>query len=60
MHVSGKPPELDELRDFLTGLGMTEWYLPTRSLIRAELPYNALGKVSKALLRAQLADVTAA
>ncbi|TDC39656.1 hypothetical protein E1211_03640 [Micromonospora sp. 15K316] len=54
---SGTPPELDELREFLTGRGMTEWYLPTRSVIRAELPYNALGKVNKALLRAQLADV---
>ncbi|NMO49720.1 AMP-binding protein [Actinoplanes sp. TBRC 11911] len=51
----GKPPELDELRAYLTGLGMTEWYQPTRSVIRMHLPYNASGKVNKAVLRA---DVT--
>jgi cyclohexanecarboxylate-CoA ligase len=45
---------LDELRDFLTGRGMTEWYLPSRlELIRA-LPRNSIGKVLKAPLRGWL------
>jgi cyclohexanecarboxylate-CoA ligase len=51
---TGESPQLGELRDFLTGVGMTEWYLPTRSVTRTELPYNAMGKVNKVLLKKQL------
>ncbi|AUG76040.1 hypothetical protein CFP65_1130 [Kitasatospora sp. MMS16-BH015] len=46
---------LAELRSFLTGRGMTDWYQPSRLELVSELPRNAIGKVRKDLLRAQLA-----
>ncbi|MER5639831.1 AMP-binding protein [Kitasatospora sp. NPDC002227] len=47
-------PTLDGLRAFLTDRGMTEWYQPSRLELVTELPRNAIGKVRKDLLRAQL------
>ncbi|MGF1426104.1 AMP-binding protein [Kitasatospora sp. LaBMicrA B282] len=48
------PPTLAELRGHLTGLGMTEWYLPARLELLPELPRNETGKVRKDLLRRRL------
>jgi cyclohexanecarboxylate-CoA ligase len=48
---AGAPPTLAELRSYLTGLGMTEWYQPTRVEPVAALPRNANGKVLKEQLR---------
>ncbi len=45
------PISLDELRQYLTDEGMTEWYLPTRLEYVEALPRNGNGKVSKELLR---------
>ncbi|OBF26479.1 hypothetical protein A5724_31440 [Mycobacterium sp. ACS1612] len=45
------PIDLDGLRRYLTGLGMTEWYLPTRLEYVQSLPRNSNGKVRKELLR---------
>jgi cyclohexanecarboxylate-CoA ligase len=42
---------LDELRRHLEGLGMTDWYLPTRLECVDALPRNGTGKVRKELLR---------
>jgi cyclohexanecarboxylate-CoA ligase len=42
---------LDELRSHLTGVGMTEWYLPSRLECVEALPRNAIGKIRKELLR---------
>ncbi|MFI5610747.1 AMP-binding protein [Amycolatopsis sp. NPDC051903] len=50
------PPTLADLRDFLAGLGMTEWYWPTRLELVTELPRNAFGKVRKDLLAQRLAQ----
>ena len=47
-------PTLDELREYLTDHGMTEWYLPTRLERLEELPRNSTGKVQKHLLRSWL------
>jgi cyclohexanecarboxylate-CoA ligase len=51
-------PTLDELREYLTAQGMTEWYLPTRLERLDELPRNSTGKVQKHLLRSWLAGTT--
>jgi cyclohexanecarboxylate-CoA ligase len=45
------PINLDELRRYLTGLGMTEWCLPTRLEYVQSLPRTSNGKVRKELLR---------
>ncbi|MFG1932159.1 AMP-binding protein [Mycobacterium sp. NPDC048908] len=42
---------LDELRRHLDGLGMTDWYLPSRLECVDALPRNSTGKVRKELLR---------
>lgn len=49
--AEGATPTLDELREFLTELGMTDWYLPTHILIVDVLPRNTTGKVLKERLR---------
>ncbi len=49
-----RTPTLEGLRDWLGGLGMTEWYLPSRLEILPELPRNGTGKVRKTLLRERL------
>ncbi|WP_189783635.1 AMP-binding protein [Streptomyces capitiformicae] len=49
-----RTPTLEGLRDFLGGLGMTEWYLPSRLELLPELPRNEIGKVQKNLLRERL------
>lgn len=48
------PPALRDLRDYLTALGMTEWYLPSRLELMPALPRNESGKVRKDLLRKDL------
>jgi cyclohexanecarboxylate-CoA ligase len=45
------PVTLDELRRHLGGLGMTDWYMPTRLECVEALPRNGTGKVRKELLR---------
>jgi cyclohexanecarboxylate-CoA ligase len=52
--VSTVPPTLGDIRSYLSGLGMTEWYWPTRAERIGELPRNHMGKVDKARLRAWL------
>jgi cyclohexanecarboxylate-CoA ligase len=42
---------LDELRQYLGGLGMTDWYMPSRLECVDALPRNGTGKVRKELLR---------
>jgi cyclohexanecarboxylate-CoA ligase len=46
-----RTPALAELRAFLSGRGMTEWYIPERVLEVAELPKNENGKVLVEQLR---------
>jgi len=45
------PVSLDELCQYLSDLGMTEWYLPSRLEYVETLPRNYNGKVRKELLR---------
>jgi cyclohexanecarboxylate-CoA ligase len=52
--VSRRPLTLDEVRGYLDGLRMTEWYQPTRLELAEELPRNAMGKIDKARLRTWL------
>jgi cyclohexanecarboxylate-CoA ligase len=54
--VSTVPVTLHDVRSYLSGLGMTEWYWPTRVERVEALPRNHMGKVEKARLRAWLAD----
>ncbi len=49
--TSTPPVTLDELRRHLGGLGMTDWYMPTRLECVEALPRNGTGKVRKELLR---------
>lgn len=48
---AGNPPTLEALRGFLTTLGMTDWYQPTRLEIVDVLPRDPLGKIRKYQLR---------
>lgn len=57
--VSTADVTLDDVRSYLSGLGMTEWYWPTRVERVAALPRNHMGKVEKAKLRAWLAGEAA-
>jgi cyclohexanecarboxylate-CoA ligase len=50
------PVTLDDVRSYLSGLGMTEWYWPTRVERVEALPRNHMGKVERARLRAWLAS----
>ncbi|WP_433281467.1 AMP-binding protein [Pseudonocardia xinjiangensis] len=50
------PVGLEELRRYLTGEGMTEWYLPARLEYVEALPRNDNGKVLKDILRGRLLD----
>ncbi|MEH0420377.1 AMP-binding protein [Streptomyces sp. B21-083] len=49
-----RTPTLDGLRDWLGGLGMSEWCLPSRLELLSALPRNETGKVRKNLLRDRL------
>jgi cyclohexanecarboxylate-CoA ligase len=49
-----RTPTLDGLRDWLGGLGMSEWCLPSQLEILPQLPRNETGKVRKNLLRERL------
>ncbi|MCH6170632.1 AMP-binding protein [Pseudonocardia alaniniphila] len=53
--VSTAPVSLSDVRSYLSGLGMTEWYWPTRVERVEALPRNHMGKVEKARLRACIA-----
>ncbi|WP_326834919.1 AMP-binding protein [Amycolatopsis rhabdoformis] len=53
--VTTAPVSLPGMRAYLSGLGMTEWYWPTRVERVKALPRNHMGKVEKARLRAWLA-----
>jgi cyclohexanecarboxylate-CoA ligase len=55
--VSTAPVTLEDIRSYLSGLGMTEWYWPTRAERIDELPRNQMGKVEKARLRTWLATL---
>jgi cyclohexanecarboxylate-CoA ligase len=57
--VSAAAVTLDDVRSYLSGLGMTEWYWPTRVERVGALPRNHMGKVEKARLRAWLAGEAA-
>jgi non-ribosomal peptide synthetase component E (peptide arylation enzyme) len=52
--VATAPVTVRDVRDYLGGLGMTEWYWPTRVERVSALPRNGMGKVEKAQLRARL------
>lgn len=56
--VASAPVTLEDLRSFLTGIGMTGWYQPTWLEIVPALPRNATGKVRKELLRRWLRGET--
>lgn len=45
------PPDVDDVRAFLTAKGMTDWYQPSRVEVVERLPRNSAGKVLKDLLR---------
>ncbi|BAU82989.1 hypothetical protein SLA_2052 [Streptomyces laurentii] len=49
-----RAPGLAELRTWLAGRGMTDWYWPTRVETVPRFPRNELGKVRKNVLRAWL------
>jgi cyclohexanecarboxylate-CoA ligase len=53
--VSALPITLHDVRSYLSDIGMTEWYWPTRVERVEALPRNAMGKVEKARLKAWLA-----
>jgi cyclohexanecarboxylate-CoA ligase len=52
--VTKKPLTLEEIRGYLDGIGMTEWYQPQRLELVQHLPRNRTGKVDKRLLRERL------
>jgi cyclohexanecarboxylate-CoA ligase len=54
--VSTVPVTLEDVRSYLSDIGMTEWYWPTRVERVEALPRNHMGKVEKARLRAWLAN----
>jgi cyclohexanecarboxylate-CoA ligase len=56
---AGRPPTLDELREFLGQRGMTEWYFPNRLEIVDDLPRDPLGKLRKYALRERFSEPTA-
>ena len=49
-----KQIEAETLRDWLDGLGMSEWRQPSRLELLPQLPRNDNGKVRKNLLRERL------
>lgn len=55
--VSRSPVTLEQLRTYLDGIGMTEWYQPRRLELVERLPRNATGKVDKHQLRTWLASL---
>ncbi len=52
--AAGRAPDLAELRSWLAGRGMTDWYWPTRVETVERFPRNELGKIRKNVLRAWL------
>jgi non-ribosomal peptide synthetase component E (peptide arylation enzyme) len=50
-------PGLAELGDFLLGFGLAKYKLPERLETIAEFPVTRVGKVDKAALRAQIAQI---
>jgi cyclohexanecarboxylate-CoA ligase len=54
---SRKPLTLEEVRAYLDGVGMTNWYQPRRLELVDQLPRNTSGKVDKHHLRTWLAGL---
>ncbi|XVU28987.1 AMP-binding protein [Actinoplanes sp. CA-054009] len=54
--AAGPAPGVAEVRAFLTGLAMTDWYQPTRVEVLDVLPRNVNGKVLKRRLRQWLQE----
>jgi cyclohexanecarboxylate-CoA ligase len=50
----GPPPSVEELSEYLDGIGTTFYNWPDRVEIRTELPKNPLGKVQRGVLRKEL------
>lgn len=55
--VSRKPLTLEEVRQFLDGIKMTDWYQPRRLELVERLPRNPSGKVDKHRLRTWLSTI---
>lgn len=49
--ADGTPPGLADIHRYLKGIGMTEWYWPSRVEVVARLPRTSLGKVRKELIK---------
>jgi non-ribosomal peptide synthetase component E (peptide arylation enzyme) len=45
--VSSRPLTLGEVRGYLDGIGMTDWYQPTRLELIDQLPRNPTGKIEQ-------------
>lgn len=52
---SGDAPTVDDVRDYLTGLGVASFKIPERLEVVEALPRNAVGKILKRQLRTQVA-----
>jgi cyclohexanecarboxylate-CoA ligase len=52
--ANGRAPGLSQVRAYLSGAGMTEWYQPSRLEVVERLPRNSVGKVRKDLLRSRV------
>jgi cyclohexanecarboxylate-CoA ligase len=48
---------LEEVRGYLDGVGMTDWYQPTRLELVDQLPHNPTGKLDKHHLRTWLSGL---
>jgi len=54
--VSQRPLTLEGVREYLDGIGMTDWYRPTRLELLDQLPRNPTGKIDKHYLRTWLSS----
>jgi cyclohexanecarboxylate-CoA ligase len=50
----GPPPTVEDLSEYLDGIGTTFYNWPDRVEVRTELPKNPLGKVQRGILRKEL------
>ncbi len=53
--AAGSPPTLDELKDFLSEAGISEWYWPQQLEVLDDMPRTPMGKIRKADLRKRYA-----
>jgi cyclohexanecarboxylate-CoA ligase len=49
--AAGSPPTLEELKDFLSEAGISEWYWPQQLEVLDDMPRTPMGKIRKADLR---------